>query len=232
MLVIILLWILRQYRAAGNLKECLKLLKYQLKTNFTNKIIVFISIIFSLTASAQERKLNYEVIHNGNLVGHLNVQQSNEGAFIHLKAESEVKSRIIFMLTLLAKEETIFNNGVLIFSSMKRKLNGREKTNIQVKLEGSTYQVNNEGSLSQLVSGPIYYNLLSMYVKEPKLFSKAYSDNFMEFVPIQRTGVNQYKVTLPDGNYNNYFYKDDVCTKVEIHHTLYSLIFLLTNNKK
>jgi hypothetical protein len=58
--------------------------------------------------------------------------------------------------------------------------------------------------------------------------SSVYSDNFEAYLAIQKIDVHKYKISLPDGNYNYYCYKDGVLNTIEIHHTFYSANIVLT----
>lgn len=228
MLPALTLWMIRECKIAGSPKEFSERISQRLHHHLIRKAGILIPVFLFLSAlKAQELKLTYQVIRNGDVIGKMCFQQLNQGCSTHLSVQSEVKERFILLLIIWAKEETIYRNGILIFSSIYRKLNGKEKTNRQTKLEGNTYQVSKEGRLVLINSYPIRFNLLSMYCTEPKLIRKAYADNFSEFVPVEKTGTHEYKVTLPDGNYNYYFYQDGICTRVEVHHSLYSLKFIL-----
>ena len=228
MLLALTLWMIREYKLAGNRKEFLKRINHRFSFKGIGKVGVLLAIhFFPLAIEAQDQKLSYQVIRNGDVIGHMSFQQLKQGCSTHLWVESEVKARFILLLIILAKEETIYSNGILVFSSINRKLNGKEKANIQMKLDGNTYRVNNKGSIEQFNTYPIRFNLLSMYGTEPTQINRAYADNYSEFVPVVKTGANRYKVTLPDGNYNNYFYQDGICTRVEVHNSMYSLQLVL-----
>ena len=76
---------------------------------------------------------------------------------------------------------------------------------------------------------PISYNMLSLYSKEPVNISTVYSDNFEKFLSIQKLDTHKYRITLPDDNYNIYHYIDGVLNRVEVHHTFYTVNFVLVN---
>ena len=38
---------------------------------------------------------------------------------------------------------------------------------------------------------------------------------------------NKYRLSLPDGNYNYYIYKNGLCTRVDIERTFFTVQFLL-----
>lgn len=228
MLPAFVLWMIRRYEICRHLMDLLKKIRTRLKLNVYRRAAILLIIhLFSYAVKAQVQKHTYEVIHNGEVIGHMYFHQIIQGCSTHLKVESEVTGRFIILLIIKTKEETIYENGILVYSSIYRKFNGKDKINIQTKLEDNVYQVNNKGSIEQFKSYPIRFNLQSMYGTEPKEIRKAYADNFSEFVPVEKTGMNEYKVTLPDGSYNIYFYLEGICTRVEVHHTLYSLKFVL-----
>ena len=72
--------------------------------------------------------------------------------------------------------------------------------------------------------------MLSLYSKEPENIGKAYSVNFESFLTIQKVDVHKYKITLPDGSYNYYCYKDGLLNIIEVHHGLYSANIVLVNH--
>ena len=72
-----------------------------------------------------------------------------------------------------------------------------------------------------------FYN--RVYISEPLNITKVYSDDFEQQVDIQKIADHHYKIKFPDGNYNEYFYTDGVCSKIEIHHSLYSASIELTS---
>ena len=78
-------------------------------------------------------------------------------------------------------------------------------------------------------SYPISYNMICLYAKEPVGVPIVYSDKFQQFLDILPVGDRHYRVRFPDGNYNEYFYKDGLCTRVEIHHRLFRSSFELQN---
>jgi hypothetical protein len=68
-----------------------------------------------------------------------------------------------------------------------------------------------------------------LYYTEPLSVSQVYSDNFQRFIAIQRTGPHVYRLNLPDGNYNDYYFQNGVCKLVELHQSMYTIKMELTN---
>ena len=180
--------------------------------------------LFSLKtiANAQEKKLEYTIKRNGDVVGNIHFAHGIAGSRTVLTMESEVNTRFIFNFKAKAKEEVIYDNGIMTWSSIFRKLNGNVKVDKKTKATGNAYTVYKGSKKETLNNYPIHYNMLSVYIIEPVTIKKVYSDNFQQQIDIQRIADHHYKIKFPDGNYNEYFYTNGVCSKIVIHHSLYS----------
>ena len=189
-----------------------------------NKLILLftLSMIIANTASSQEKKLEYQIKRNGAIVGNVSFTQSLVGNRVTLKMESEVKTRFIFTFTAKAQEESIYDNGILTWSSIYRKMNGTVKADKKMKAVGNSYTIYKDNKSETVNQYPIFYNMLSIYTIEPATLSKVYSDNFQQFLDIKTVKDHHYKIEFPDGNYNEYFYEKGICSKIKIHHSLYS----------
>jgi len=176
----------------------------------------------TLCVSAQEKRLTYNIKRNGDVVGNIRFVQGISGSRTVLTMESEVNTRFIFNFTAKAKEEVIYDNGIMTWSSIFRKLNGSVKVDKKTKANGNAYIVYRGTKTETLNNYPIRYNMLSVYIIEPVNITKVYSDSFQQQIDIQKIHDHHYKIKFPDGNYNEYYYRNGVCSKIEIHHSLYS----------
>ena len=191
-----------------------------MKINNLSLVVVLLSAMVSI--NAQEKKLAYNIKRNGSVVGNINFIQGIAGNRTVLTMESEVNTRFIFNFKAKAKEEVIYDNGIMTWSSIFRKLNGNVKVDKKTKANGNAYTVYKGSKTETLNNFPIRYNMLSVYISEPVNITKVYSDNFQQLIDIQKIANHHYKIKFPDGNYNEYFYTNGVCSKIEIHHSLYS----------
>jgi hypothetical protein len=183
-------------------------------------LIILLSI--TISTQAQQNKFEYTIKRNGDEVGVIHLTQGIAGNRTVLTMESEVNTRFIFNFKAKAKEEAIYDDGIMTWSSIYRKLNGNVKVDKKTKANGTAYTVY-KGSKTETVSNyPIKYNMLSVYISEPVNITQVYSDNFQKHVDIQKIADHHYKIKFPDGNYNEYFYTNGICSKVEVHHSLYS----------
>ena len=191
-----------------------------MKPNTLTLLVVLLGTMISI--NAQEKKLEYNIKRNGDVVGNMHFIQGIAGNRTVLTMESEVNTRFIFSFKTNAKEEAIYDNGIMTWSSIVRKQNGNVKIDKKTKANGNAYTVYKGSKTETLNNYPIRYNMLSIYISEPVNISKVYSDYFQQQIDIQKLADHHYKIKFPDGNYNEYFYTNGVCSKIEVHNSLYS----------
>jgi len=183
-------------------------------------LLVLLSI--TISAQAQQKRLEYNIKRNGNVVGTIIFTHGITSNRTVFTMESEVNTRFIFNFKAKAREEAIYDDSILTWSSVYRKLNDNVKVDKKTKANGNVYTVYKGSKTETLNNYPIRYNMLSIYVIEPLNIPKVYSDNFQQQLDIQKIADHHYKIKFPDGNYNEYFYTGGVCSRVEVHHTMYS----------
>ena len=232
MIPVLIIWLIKHYRENNKGKMTVVAPKIAKKyLPFVAAILLLvILLIFSTDSYSQNKTFNYQIIRNGDKVGSLLFSETSTGDLDCLKMESDVKTRLIFTFTAHASEEAVYNNGILLRSSIYRRLNGTEKANKQHEATGNRQYLIRTGKTSEFTKTyPITYNMLSLYSKEPENISKVYSDNFQTFLAIEKAASHKYKITLPDGNYNYYYYKNGILNLVEVHHSFYCANIILTN---
>ncbi|HTE23551.1 DUF6134 family protein [Flavitalea sp.] len=192
-------------------------------------ILSLILIFCALQLPAQQNISTYVVRYKGEDIGTLKLQQTVRGDTIHYRMTSDIKTRFIFNIHVKSVEESVFQNGRLLYSAVNRTVNGDEKVKKQTKAGNKIYTLSDEGKSVVLYQESIGYNLMRMYCLEPVNISKVYSDNYQKFLPITKIKAHTYKVVLPDGNYNYYSYTNGICSKVEVFNPLYNMEMNLRN---
>lgn len=194
-----------------------------------SRIFVLLMLFLALTnfASAQDSRLHYIIKRNGSEIGKMTMERKIIGEKTSYKLQSEIKTRFIFLITAFGLEEAVFDKGILVSSLVYRKMNGNEKANKKMTLAGANYIVT-KGSKSEILGhAPIRYTMLNLYDREPENIGQVYSDNFQQFLNIIKVAPHHYKIRFPDGNYSEYYYQHGLCTKISLHHSLYTASFEL-----
>jgi hypothetical protein len=186
--------------------------------------VLFLVVMFiSQVSPAQEKNLLYQVIRNGNKIGHLSLHESRAGDVIKFKLLSEIKTRVIFTITASGSEEAEFEKGILRSSSFTQTVNGKEKVNKKTFNKGTHYTVNNNGKETRINYSTIAYNMVCLYTIEPINKTLVYSDKHSAFLSVTKIKEHHYRIKFPDGNFNEYTYEKGTCKSIKVESTLYSI---------
>ena len=194
-------------------------------------ITLFTLNFFFTSLKAQERKLKYDVIRNGKIIGNINFVEIVNGQKRFLTMNSDVKTKYIFAFTDITSESAGYENGILVYSSFYQKQTGSGETNKSTIAVGKAYKVTDDGNSRMVNFEPIRFGMLKLYVQVPDTVSKIFSGNYQKLLDIKKIAENKYRLELPDHKYNTYTYKNGICIKVEIVRPLVSLEFVLKEIK-
>ena len=197
-------------------------------------MLKYIILLFSLylynPSHAQERKFIYDVIRNGKVIGEISFVELTQGQKKFLSLTSNVETTVLFTVTDHTAETAAYDKGVMVYSSFYQKQTGSDVVNKKTIVSGKSYKLT-DGDESKLVSlPPIRYSTLLLYTNVPKNINKVFSANFQQLVDIKKLAEDKYRLTLPGGKYNDYTYKNGMCTNVEIVRSLGTVQFVLREN--
>ncbi len=178
---------------------------------------------------AQDRRLEYQVMHHGEVKGTVQIKQHTEGNTVQIKIESLVQNRFLFKITVQTIEEAVFREGLLIFSRYYQKINNEEKHDRQLNWEGGYYRLSGRKEDKTAPQTRILHTVLSLYLQEPLNFREVYSDNFQQDIPVIPVAPGKYKLTLPNGNKNYYYYQKGTLVRVEVEQPFYAVQFILNH---
>jgi len=191
-------------------------------------LLLIISIcIGSASSYAQERKLMYDVMRNGKIIGNISFVELVNGQKKFLSMTSDVKTRFIFAFSDNTAETAAYDDGIMIYSSFYQKQTGSGTATKTTIASGKFYKLTDDGETKLISLSPIRYNMLLLYTTMPEGIDKVYSANFQKHLDIKKLEVNKFRLTLPDGKFNYYTYKNGICTMVEIVRSLFTLQFVL-----
>lgn len=185
-------------------------------------LIAFL-LLAVMTMNAQERKMSFAVWKNKSQIGTIDIVQVQQNRNTVYDLSAEINTRIIFQYNIVGVEKTVFENGKLSYSSIKRICNNKEKVNKVLKLENESYLLNDGKRTSKININGIERNLVTLYYSEPKNVTEVYCDNQQRMAKVVRLEDHVYKVILPDGNYNIFYYRNNQCERVKVFNLLYKV---------
>lgn len=196
------------------------------------KVLVNMVIIFSVIhpSMSQNTTLAYDVLRNNTVIGSLTATEKISGNKTFLLLNSNVKTRFIISYSSHVDEAAVFENGAMIYSYFYKKENGDE-TRKSMVTSGNRYRLINNGAIDSQNYFPVNYNYIQMFLQQPDATTtQVYSNNYEQFLPVERVSSNKYRIQLPNGDYNYYTYSNGQCTQVDIKRTLFTLHFKLRKN--
>lgn len=226
MILFIIYTFLKKYGNQVWIQANIKISRF-FKVNIHNFLVSLLVVFMPMFSIAQNLQFNYKITRNGEEIGLLRLDKTTIGDKSVLLLVSEIKTKIVFPISIFVKESSTFEQGKLVCSSQIRKTNGTMKSERQTRLMGNEYEVTVNGEKKRLSFSTITENLLSLYFQEPIDSKWVYCDSQQCFVKVVKTDDGGYKVQFPNGNVNCFYYKDGVCTKIKIVHSFYSAEIIL-----
>ncbi|WP_431293941.1 DUF6134 family protein [Pedobacter sp. P26] len=216
MIPALIIWLCKKYLAPKTYKT------FSSKSPINPKSVASVLFLICSFSSAFAQQSKFNIKRNGEVIGQLYFQQKDDGDNVYLKITSKVQTRFVFKIDVETEDVAHFKNGKLLTSNVNRVVNGSAKEVKKTNLINNAYQIKT-GNKTSTLNQPISYNMMLLYAKEPVNIPEIYSDNFQCFIPIQKNGAHQYRINLPDGNYNDYHFENGICKLVVVNHSLYTI---------
>ena len=144
------------------------------------KYILILLFSFSLynPCIAQERKLVYDVIRNGKVIGEISYVEMVQGQKKFLSMNSHVETTVIITMKDHTAETAGYDRGIMVYSSFYQKQTGSDEVNKTTTLSGKSYKLTDNGESKLVTLPPIRYNTLLLYTTVPGNIKKVYSANY------------------------------------------------------
>lgn len=222
MFVLMLVKLNRRYSVFSRLKN--------LKGALLRRIALFILMLFLCVknGNAQDHNLSFEIWRNKSIIGTISMNEKINSDSVVYDLTSEIKAKVLIRFNVTGIEKTIYKNGVLVYSSVYRKLNSDEKVNKELLFKDGKYYLTNRGRKRPLSIDKIKGNLVTLYFYEPIDISRVYCDNHNAMASVVLIESGKYQITFPDGSYNIFYYKNGKCEKVDAFTSLYKVQLIST----
>lgn len=195
-------------------------------------LLLLCIILCSKLLHSQTVNYQFEIKKSNRCIGTINLTHIHEGLSSSLLLLSEIKYRFILLFQASSKETAYFQDGILTHSSLYRQQSGSKTINQQTKKGDKYYTITSEGKSNQYNSlSLINFHILCMYNTEPVNTPEVFIDKIQQMVPIKKMEAHHYRIELPDGNYNDYFYTDGYCKLIKVHQGFFDIDIVLKSIK-
>lgn len=189
-------------------------------------------MIFVLLSAfnSQSQSLTYQIFMGKDSIGLLHATHKLNGSSQSYELKSNMSVNSVVNVEIQYILTALFDKDKLINSFTEQDINGRIKVSSTIKWDGKNYQVQTLDKREKIKNISIFYNLATLYFKEPVNYRKVYSDTHGTFLNIKQVGPHQYELILPDGKRNLYSYQFGICREVEVNQLFSKVFFKLVKN--
>lgn len=143
--------------------------------------------------------------------------------------ESETKIKIIFTLNIVYSASERFVDGILAEGRAVSTLNGDIQKESVVKKENGTTRVVLDDIPEEFDSDKIRYSIPHLYFHEPKDQSHVFSQQFADFLELEKIDDKAYLMISEDGK-NTYRYNErGICSEVKVSRAYATFYFRLVD---
>lgn len=210
MIWVILIW---------SIKKLLRRFKRKTATNEISTIgksnLLLLPLILLFTPlNAQDSTISFSVMRNDKSLGTITIQKTTRDELTIYKANNNFQFRFLKKFDIKALESAVFKSQKLIFSEVKRSINGKSHPVVRLEFREGKYLTKKGEHKLELPGTPITSNLLQLYFTEPTPGSRVYCDNQRSFATVRELSEGCYRVDMPNGAHNTFYYKNGICEKI------------------
>jgi Domain of unknown function (DUF6134) len=191
--------------------------------------VVLCFLIVTCTYGSNDKPakyITYNVVKNNKVIGTIQIDQYAAGDSIVYNLESNIQAKLILEFNISGKEKSVYKDGILIYSSVYRRVNNKVKTNHNISYSDGQYQLNSFDKVTNLNLTAIEQNLVALYFKEPKDIDALYCDNLKQMIAVKPLGDGAYRVDFSSGTYNIFHYKNGKCVKIDANSKLFNVTLI------
>lgn len=176
-------------------------------------------------ASGQAQTQQYDVFHDDRCVGKMIVTKVSNGRKCVFKLTfNAALSLLIKNVIIEGMEEASFENGILVYSKVMRKVNGNVKTDKHTKKANNAYVAYEGDTKTVIPLSEIRSNFFTLLFTEPVNEPTTYSDHVQKELTLVKTAAHIYQVTTKNGHFNRYSYVNGACSMIEVSTRMLTLM--------
>ena len=182
-------------------------------------------LLGGLNISPEAQTLIYGIYRGDEEIGEIVATINATNETVQYMVNSDVNFRVFWKYNRTTDLEVIYCDNILISSFNQIHLNDKLKEQSEVRMVDGLYHCFSYPSEFSQQKTEIVFSAGRLFFDEPIGFTKVYSENYLEFVPLEDVGNHMYKLTLPGDRINQYRYQDGKLMEVMVNRTWFSLVF-------
>lgn len=170
---------------------------------------IFLWVLFaSPYPSDPSEQVGFDIIFKGKKVGKVEATKTPKSGGMHYNIQSQVKISIIKTFQIDFSLKNQYWNSGLEEARIKNTVNNNIRDYSTLDWQGDHYHVTKQNESFKLNKKQARFSTACLYFEEPQERSTVFSENYLDYIPIEKIEQNQYKLKLPSGNSNLYYYNE------------------------
>ncbi len=193
------------------------------------RLLVYISLgLLSTLSFAQIR--NYDVLLGDKLVGSVLAKKTIVGNEITYKTDFKIKIRVFKTYDINSISTVTFNNGKLTKGKTLVYKDNELDDETVIFRDGGKYFQKESDKNKEITSKDILTDVTKIYFQEPLKQSDIFTMRYLGFGTITKLEDGSYKLKLPNGDVNRYYFKGGMLDQIIVNRTFYKLTFKYRSN--
>lgn len=179
-------------------------------------VILLIALIFSLSVQAQTQNYDFDIVHDGKLLGTLTASKQTDSTKTTYSSQTNIDYHLMVSITIVYDFNLEFIGEDLQLATCHVEVRGNERTQVKTVKNNDNYGFYSKGELEKSIDWPIKNTVVQLLFKEPVGITKVYAEEQGEFQTLKKIGANSYLKTASNGHKNTYHYENGVLQKSDI----------------
>ena len=191
-------------------------------------LVTCICLFFFLSSQKLgAQTLVYKGYKGDDYIGDMIVKREVHGDQVFFRSDAQLNVRFLLNWELRFYYEADFKNGDLQRSLVQVTRDGKLRTEVKGKREGSQYNSDVDGDEESLSISSIDYCVLNTYFEAPKGRKRIFSERWGTWLQVEDQGNGRYILQPPNGSHNTLIYKNGICQEMQFNHTIAKVRFVL-----
>lgn len=171
------------------------------------------------------QNLKYKIMWKDKKVGQIDASKIIKDNITHYKISANAKINVVFSYHIDFLTQCAYSGKKMTSSYSNYKLNNKLKNETTINYYNSAYTCDNCEDFDSTITS-IGFSISKLYFVEPLSPGAVFSERFGEYVLLKKESDHTYKMNLPNGHHNTYYYKKGKLVKISIDRGFYSMDFV------
>ena len=193
------------------------------------RVLIYIATVLLSTLSFTQTR-HYDVLLGDKIVGSVVAIKSIIGDEVTYKTDFKIKIRVFKTYNINSISTVTFKSGKLTKgNTLVYKDNELDDETIIFR-EGLKYFQQKSDEKKEITSADILTDVTKIYFHEPIKQSDIFTMRYLDFGTITKLEEGGYRLKLPNGDVNKYYFEGGMLDKIIANRTLYKLTFKYRSN--